>query len=83
MDKGENGLKDKNEGWKLRLLIEYAQLDSRIRKLEAWLDGMDPGLDRLLMSSQLDAMKSYRGILLARAHLHDIDLEVRNGTGND
>lgn len=68
------------KNYERRFAIEYLELCMRIKNLEEYIDrrslGQDEGkcsIDTLI--TQLNVMKSYKSILLARASIEDIDLQ--------
>ena len=69
------------ESYKMRMGIEYRQLEQRITKLEILLskaksDKLDFKLNCPieLLERQLSVMKDYRAILIERATIEEVDL---------
>lgn len=67
--------------WAERVKCEYKELSMKIARLEVFLyethGEVYPAIDKqdiLLLKAQLDAMRSYAGILLARLHYHNIEI---------
>lgn len=63
--------------WSERVKYEYKELSGRIARLRTFLE-TDPKIseqDMLLLKSQLDTMKAYENILLARLHYHNVDID--------
>ena len=68
------------KNYERRFVIEYLELCMRIKNLEEYIDrralGQDEGkcsIDTLI--TQLNVMKSYKSILLARASIEEIHLQ--------
>lgn len=64
--------------WSERVKYEYKELSGRIARLRTFLE-TDPKIseqDMLLLKSQLDTMKAYANILLARLHYHNVEIDV-------
>ena len=69
------------EAYKVRVAIEYGELEERTDKLEKMLDkwnkgtlDFEPTCPKYLLEKQLEAMKDYAGILQTRAKIEDVDL---------
>lgn len=72
-----------NSTWIERVKLEHRELSSKIARLEKFLygkpSGEHPPIDKqdiLFLEAQLDAMKSYAGILIARLYYHDIEIDT-------
>jgi hypothetical protein len=63
--------------WDDRVKSEYDELLGRIMRLDGFLKS-EPNIDRqdiLLLKAQLDAMRGYAEILVARLHYHNIEID--------
>ena len=63
--------------WAERVKSEYDELLGRIMRLDGFLKS-EPKIDKqdvLLLNAQLDAMRGYEGILVARLYYHDIEID--------
>ena len=63
--------------WAERVKMEYKELSGRIMRLDVFLKS-EPNIDKqdiLLLKAQLDAMRGYAGILIARLYYHDIEID--------
>ena len=74
----------KSANYKDRFKAEYFQTDIRIRKLETFLKryrsnelNFTPDCSTLLLQTQLDAMKTYRDILVRRAEIENVDISYK------
>lgn len=74
----------KSADYKERFKAEYYQTDIRIRKLETFLKryranelDFTPDCSTLLLQTQLDVMKAYRGILTRRAEIENVDISYK------
>lgn len=72
-----------SDDYKRRFAAEYAQLKIRLKKLNDMLDRLDSGDIRFIPTSPVDllrvqakAMKTYLGILDARAIIEDVFVDL-------
>ena len=66
-----------NQTWAERVKSEYDELLGRIMRLDGFLKS-EPKIDKqdiLLLKAQLDAMRGYAGILVARLYYHDMEID--------
>lgn len=63
--------------WVDRVKSEYYEIIGRIMRLDGYLKS-EPNIDRqdiLLLKAQLDAMRGYARILVARLYYHNIEID--------
>lgn len=69
---------DKHDlAWAERVKSEYDELLGKITRLDGFLKS-EPKIDKqdiLLLKAQLDAMRGYAGILVARLYYHDMEID--------
>lgn len=62
--------------WADRVKSEYYEIIGRIMRLDGYLKS-EPNIDKqdiLLLKAQLNAMRGYAGILVARLYYHNIEI---------
>lgn len=63
--------------WADRVKSEYDELSKKIMRLDSFLK-TEPKIDKqdvLLLKAQLDAMREYARILVARLYYHDMEID--------
>jgi hypothetical protein len=63
--------------WAERVKSEYDEIIGRIMRLDGFLKS-EPNIDKqdiFLLKAQLDAMRGYAGILVARLYYHNIEID--------
>lgn len=67
--------------WAERVKSEYKELSGRIIRLSAFLESAQniDKQDVLLLKAQLDIMKSYARVLVARLYYHNIEINWGEG----